>query len=359
MSSDQAIGVAQQPSATWRGDWAEPEPELVAPGVHRIPLPLPDELAAVNVYVIENQDELTLIDAGQAMRSSRVLLEKSLAGLGRSLPDVTEFLVTHAHRDHYTLATQVRRDHGTRIRLGIREASSIAAVADPDWPAYTSQLAELRRCGADALADEVTAETREQGMNASVWAPPDSWITDDEEIAVGPRRLRAISTPGHTQGHLVFHDVTARLLFAGDHVLPHITPSIGLEPVPGRSPLADFLGSLRKVRQLPDSVLLPAHGPVVPSSHARIDELLAHHDQRLRHMLEAVCSGCETGIEIAQQLKWTGRLVDYSTLPLFHRMLAVIETSAHLRLLVEQRVLTETTHAGLSRFSAATDELAP
>lgn len=351
MSSDQSR-IAQAARPLSRGDWAEPGAELVAPGVHRIPLPLHDELAAVNVYAVEGQDGLTLIDAGQAMRSSRTLVEKSLGEIGHSLTDVREFLVTHAHRDHYTLATQVRRDLGTRIRLGIREAASIAAVSNPEWPAYVSQLAELRRCGAEELADEVVAETLEQGMDSSVWGAPDSWIVDDEVIEVGPRRLRAISTPGHTQGHLVFHDFTSNLLFAGDHVLPHITPSIGLEPVPGRSPLADFLGSLRKVRRLPDCLLLPAHGPVVPSSHARVDELLIHHDDRLRHTLDAVRSGCVTGFDVARRLKWTGRLVDYDTLPMFHRMLAVVETSAHLRLLVEQQLLTETVEAGVSRFMA-------
>ena len=37
----------------------------VAPGVHRVPLPLPtDGLRAVNVYVIEDDGGLVLIDSG-------------------------------------------------------------------------------------------------------------------------------------------------------------------------------------------------------------------------------------------------------------------------------------------------------
>jgi glyoxylase-like metal-dependent hydrolase (beta-lactamase superfamily II) len=354
VSSESPTPTAQAERTSSRNAWAEPGPEQVAAGVHRIPLPLPDELAAVNVYAIERPDGLTLVDAGQALQRSRVLLEKSLTGLGFSLADVREFLVTHAHRDHYTLATQVRRDHGTRVRLGIREAPSMAAMNQPGWPAYSSQLAELRRCGADSLAAEVMADAAAQGMDASLWDPPDSWIVDDELIEVGARRLSAISTPGHTQGHLVFHDAAADLLFAGDHVLPHITPSIGLEPVAGRSPLADFLGSLRKVRRLPDCLLLPAHGPVTSSSHARVDELLLHHDDRLLNTLGAVRSGCTTGLDVARRLAWTRRLLAYDTLPMFHRMLAVVETSAHLRLLVEQRLVEESVDSGVSRFSAAT-----
>ena len=43
------------------------------------------------------------------------------------------------------------------------------------------------------------------------------------------RDLLAVPTPGHTQGHVVFADVERALLFAGDHVLPRITPSVGFE----------------------------------------------------------------------------------------------------------------------------------
>ena len=63
----------------------------------------------------------------------------------------------------------------------------------------------------------------------------------------------------------MFADHAAGLLFAGDHVLPTITPSIGFEPALPAQPLGDFLGSLTKVRGLPDLRLLPAHGPVADS----------------------------------------------------------------------------------------------
>ena len=47
-------------------DWTEPTVEDVADGVHRIPLPLPnDGLRAVNVYVVRDAEaRLMLIDSG-------------------------------------------------------------------------------------------------------------------------------------------------------------------------------------------------------------------------------------------------------------------------------------------------------
>ena len=110
---------------------------------------------------------------------------------------------------------------------------------------------------------------------------PDEWLDRDLVIDLDGRRLDAVSTPGHTQGHYVFADTDASLLFAGDHVLSTITPSIGFEPAYVQQPLRDYLSSLAKVRALPDMKLLPAHGPVTESSHQRVDELVAHHDARL------------------------------------------------------------------------------
>ena len=50
-----------------RHAWIEEGAHLVAPGVHRIPLPLPsDGLRAVNVYAIEGSNGLVLIDSGWA-----------------------------------------------------------------------------------------------------------------------------------------------------------------------------------------------------------------------------------------------------------------------------------------------------
>jgi glyoxylase-like metal-dependent hydrolase (beta-lactamase superfamily II) len=342
VSSDSTVSVAR---------WSDPTAEEVAPGVHRIPLPLPDELAAVNVYALARPDGLTLVDAGQALRRCRSQLEDSLALIGHGLRDVREFLVTHAHRDHYTLATQVRAEFGSSVRLGIREAASVTALSDPGWQAFRSQLAELRRNGADVLADQVQRQANDQGMEHELWSAPDRWVLDDEDIAVGGRQLRAIHTPGHTQGHLVYHDASAALLFAGDHVLPHITPSIGLEPVPGRSPLADFMASLRRVRMLPDALLLPAHGPVSPSTHARVDELLSFHDDRLATMAQRVLEGRTTGLEVARSVGWTKREVDFETMPAFHQMLAIVETAAHLRLLVEQGRVVESVRDGVHRYA--------
>ncbi len=132
----------------------------------------------------------------------------------------------------------------------------------------------------------------------------------------------------------MFADASAGLLFAGDHVLPHITPSIAFEEAPPELPLGDYLRSLSVVRTLPDMRLLPAHGPVSASTHSRVDELAGHHDGRLQAMADVLSGGEHTAAEVAAAIGWTSRQHKLADLDLMNQMLAIGETVYHLDLLV-------------------------
>ncbi|MEO6879759.1 MAG: MBL fold metallo-hydrolase [Mycobacteriaceae bacterium] len=335
--------------ATDAPDWTTPGVYPVAPGVHRIPLPLPnDGLRAVNVYVIDDGDGLVLVDSGWALPESLTQLQRGLSELGADLPDVRRILVTHVHRDHYTQAMTIRGEAGSTVALGVGEKPALQLILEESGAAVSwidRQRGILARLGADALAAQLRPSPQEPGL----WGLPDEWIEDDERLELGTRTLRSVPTPGHTRGHVVFVDEPAGLLFAGDHVLPSITPSIAVEPNPSRLALRDYLHSLRKVRAMPDRLLLPAHGAVAPSTHARIDELLIHHDTRLDDTLAAVTQGC-TVAEVAARLRWTRRGRSFDSLDLFNQILAVGETSAHLDLLVHTGRLRSSEVDGVTRF---------
>jgi glyoxylase-like metal-dependent hydrolase (beta-lactamase superfamily II) len=326
------------------GDWTAPGVYRCAPDVYRIPLPLPqDGLRAVNVYAIADGAGFTLVDSGWVLQQSRDLLQAALGRLGAGLGDVRRFLVTHSHRDHYTLAVALRREFGSRILLGEGEKPGLDELNSPGAGERSHQMPRLVRAGADDLLRRLNALPR-PAFDVADWELPDEWITDRSVITVGEgealRELTAVATPGHTRGHVVFADEPADLLFAGDHVLPRITPSIALEPMPPANPLADFLTSLELVRSRPDAALLPAHGPVGMRVHERVDALLAHHADRLEATLARVREGRTTAAEVAGALRWTRRGHALADLDPFNEMLAILETMAHLDVLVEQGALT-------------------
>lgn len=339
-----------------RHAWIEPGAELVAPGIHRIPLPLPqDGLQAVNVYAIDTGDRLTLIDGGWAIPAAGELLAASLDGIGHAVTDIDRFLVTHSHRDHYTNAVAVRSQTRARVALGEHEAHTLRwiqhAAAEPDHEP-SDELAHLHRAGAPRLAAAVARAGR-SSVDPQDWADPDEWLADRARVAIADRELEAIHTPGHTAGHLVYRDAAAGVLFAGDHVLPHITPSIGFEPKRASSPLRDYLASLALVREMPDALLLPAHGPATRSVHERVDELLTHHAERLDLTLGALSDGQHTAYEVARRLHWTRRRLLVDEMDLFNAVLAVLETVAHLAVLEERAVVDRTDVDGVDHYTLA------
>lgn len=324
--------------------WTEPGPHEVAPGVHRIPLPMPnDGLRAVNVYVLEDGDSVVLIDSGWEVADAQEHLRSALGTLGYGFEDIGRFLITHMHRDHYTLAVALRREYGMPILLGAGERPSLETILRGD---RSHQISALRRWGG---ADRLDLGQTGAGPDTvvAVYEPPDEWLDGEGEIGLAKRTLQAIPTPGHTNGHLVFADEESGLLFSGDHVLPHITPSIGFQPAGAQRPLGDFLDSLRLLLARPDLRLLPAHGPVTESVHARVEELLKHHDDRLAATWRTVRDGAATAYESASVLGWTRRQRSFAELDVFNRFLAIGETAAHLDLLVERGDLASSERDGV------------
>ena len=331
-------------------EWTVPGAYEVSPGLFRIPLPLPnDGLRAVNVYALLDDAGVGLIDSGWAIPQARVQLARALALLERSMSDIHRILVTHVHRDHYTLGVTLRREFGSTIGLGIGEQPTLDNIMKPGRLAARAHLDELRQNGGGDIVESVRALLAAE-TDADAWETPDQWLAPGR-IDFAGRALDAIATPGHTVGHLVFHDAQRAELFAGDHVLPTITPSIGFEATTMINPLRDFIDSLGAMRRLPDARLLPAHGPVTGSVHERVDQLVAHHGGRLDATEAAVRAGATTAYEVARVLPWTRRLRSFDELDPFNQLLAVNETAAHLFLLASQGRCTISVENDIRRFS--------
>ncbi|MGW3284788.1 MBL fold metallo-hydrolase [Streptomyces sp. NPDC001002] len=339
-----------------RGRWAEAGAETVRPGVHRIPLPLPDDgLRAVNVYALEGlTDGLLLIDGGWSIPESRTALEDALNGIGHELGDISHILVTHIHRDHYTQAVALRRLLGARVYLGSGERRGLELLGSLRSNRPVGSLETLARAGAGELAARMAAMDYGD-FDPAVWDAPDRWL-EAEELRFGDARLTVVPTPGHTRGHVVYLDQARGLLFSGDHVLPHITPSIGFELGGADLPLGDYLDSLRLMTTLGDARLLPAHGPVGDSVHARVGELLAHHDDRLAQTLTILGDRTLNAHDVAGELGWTRRKVSFADLNAFNQMLAVNETAAHLDVLVARGLVRNVRQDGVDHYTVSAGE---
>lgn len=89
---------------------------------------------------------------------------------------------------------------------------------------------------------------------------PDRWLDDGDEIGCGDLRLSVIHCPGHTPGHLVFFEPSARFAQVGDVIF---RGAIGRTDFP-RGDHCTLIRSIRdKLFALGDDVrFVPGHGPM-------------------------------------------------------------------------------------------------
>ena len=321
-----------------------------------------DGLRAVNVYAITDDEGVDLIDAGMALVPAREQLTAALRQIGYELGDIRNFFVTHIHIDHYSLAVELRQDlpqRGLAGRGGAREPDRHQGDGRNADRATVLRRDDLRRLGAPELAAELPPLDRHGPASSTGRTRTAGWPTGPTSTCGRGRSARF--TPPVTPA-ATWSSTTQRpqIMFAGDHVLPHITPSIGFESAGNRMALRDYLSSLARTLALPDARLLPAHGPVTGSTHERVNELLAHHDVRLAEIHQAVLAGHATAYEVAKAIKWTRRQRLFGDLDLFSQVHAVNETAAHLEVLAVRGQLTREVSAdGADTYQAARSRASP
>ena len=159
---------------------------------------------------------------------------------------------------------------------------------------------------------------------------PDREITDDELADVPGQQVRAVWTPGHSPGHTCFHLEERDLLLAGDHLLPGITPHVGLYETDryDQDALGDFLTSLDRIAKLNPAEVLPAHQYRFADAAGRTREIVRHHEQRLADLLTRLEGEPLTPWQIAEGMEWNRR---WEQIPPVMRQVALSEAAAHLR----------------------------
>lgn len=329
MSED---GLARESGVTAR-DVTE-----VRPGIWCIRVPLPfGPRGGTLVYLIECDRGYVLVDSGWDDDACWSALLDGIYRAGYDPADCYGALVTHGHPDHHGLSARLRERSGAWVAMHPDEAQVITLQRSGEIRLFGNLMGVLYRAGApvESLAD--VPDPSPEAVRAWLREPslPDRLLADGDRADVPGREVRAVWTPGHTPGHLCYHLSGEGLLCTGDHVLPRTTPNVSLrddQQVAGLEddPLGAFMASLRRLYELEIAEVLPAHEERFPDLHGRLDALLAHHEERLAVVEEALADGSASIWDISARMPW---FISWEEIPTTWRGAAVGEVRAHVRLL--------------------------
>ena len=287
-------------------------------GVTQVTIPLPFRLNHVNCFIAEGARGWTIIDAGLNNEVSRdiwrPIIEKH---------DVTDIILTHYHPDHFGYAGSLQQLTNAEVWMSEIDAEAGLTYWEPDSINVVND--NYDRCGLPENLSQVLT-TDEKSFNAQVKPYPtiQHYLEEGMKIVFGKYEYEVIFTPGHSDGLITLFNKENSVLFSTDHILPRISPNISYWFRGNRNPLQSFMTSLEKIKSLDVDFCVPSHGKPFRNANQRIEELLAHHFERLAETYEAIKQPA-TIYEVNQQL--------FRNLNIHETRFAVGETLAHLEYL--------------------------
>lgn len=206
-----------------------------------------------NVYIIEAEDELVLIDTGAPQ--DYMLLVDRIKSLGRSPVEVSHILLSHFHVDHAGSAAAFKR---------VSHATVHAHEADVPFLQGDDAISSVYKKG--VLGRAASLVPRAAAVFTRV--PP---VEVDAPAASGEvldvlGGIRVIHAPGHTPGTTAYFWEERGLLFTGDAIINSYRflslPTVGFS--------CDFDQAAESICAVVDEIadediwmICPGHGPMV------------------------------------------------------------------------------------------------
>jgi len=257
----------------------------IAPAIHSIPVDTWTfmGLYAPNVYLVLGE-RAALIDSGY---DDIETVGKRLEYIKEFAPQQLEYiLVTHPHPDHIGGCRSIRKSTGAKILL------------------HSSSVAQAKR------GYQITGDILVDG----------GYVLD-----IGGLSLEIIHTPGHSPASICVYIRESKILFTGDHIL-----GIGTTVVDApEGDMTQYIDSLKKLLSYDIRLICPGHGPLIREARRKINELIAHRQERELQVLYCLKRGRKKLVELVAEIYPE---LDYRLLELAHR-----QVLAHLRKLVREK----------------------
>ena len=316
-----------------RGFAPEPgQPYEVAEGVFWLRMPLPMSLNHINLWLLRDGEQWTIVDCGFDDPRSRETWEMVFADF-MSPSDVSQIIVTHYHPDHIGLASWLAHRCDCKVHITRGEFSRYRSIIDRASSGEVEEAGlflhemgfspELQKTYQEFFkVDEKPREERLQHEDCI-------FVQEGHDFHIGGQTWRIVMGNGHSPEHACLYNAEQKLMISGDQALPRISSNVSVYYTNrDQNPLADWLDSCARLKQsIPaDTLILPAHQEPFIGIDKRMQQLIDDHVAQL-NKLRLRLTEPKTAAQ-AHTLMFERELSDIEIL------LATGETLAHLNYLL-------------------------
>ena len=238
-------------------------------------------------YILSNESgECLIVDPGWESDKGWNDLSAALALAGLNMDSILGIVSTHYHPDHLGMVRRLAEETGAWVGMHAREVDYLdsrfmsdgAIARDRDW---------LKQIGVPRENVEQLVLTPVEVEFYRSLARPTVFLRHGDTLPLPGRKIQVIATPGHTAGHVCLLDLDSEIIFTGDHVLPRITPNIGINSTGEvRNALEEYYQSLDLMIEWDAFEVCPAHEYRFRGLAERSGELKLHHRDRTQEILD-------------------------------------------------------------------------
>ena len=219
----------------------------LSPLVRRVTAPNPSVLTGpgTNTYII-GKNKIAVLDPGP-------VIDAHIAAILKATKNKMDYvIVTHTHDDHSPAAKVLADKTGAQL---------IGSVYRDDGYQDLTFHADKSLKHAELL-------------NTEEWT------------------LETIHTPGHVGNHYCYLLKEEGMIFTGDHIMEGSTVVI----IPPSGDMAEYMDSLKLLKQYPVKSLAPGHGHLVEQPIAYIDYLINHRLKREQKVIDGLIRSGEISL---------------------------------------------------------------
>lgn len=265
-----------------------------------IEVPVPNILKSVNLYLVERNNSLFLIDAGYNEDIFWNHLETAIHTHGYKLSDLDAILLTHHHIDHVGLVYRIIEQFDLPVYVHPQAVPKLKR--DPKYLYMFYQLFKdlyVKLNTGDFGQKEIDKlYTKQMAVDVSAIGWDFQEIQRDTVFD-----FEVIHIPGHASDQVAFYLADENVLFGGDLLIEHQAVSAFIEPSfqGGREDvLNQHLESLEKIIELSPKLTLSGHGVPIKDAASLAKKRIAAIDKKSESYLKLIESGVSTVSEMVK-----------------------------------------------------------
>lgn len=174
-------------------------------------------LGAVNVFVIEENESLTLIDCGYENSADKIF--KAIKKAGKDPQNIKQLILTHTHPDHAGSAAEIKRRLNIPVLAHFEDAKLMEQGIAGRLPFVLSP----------GFVNWLVFNLFIKGSRNRIEPLKTDQLLHDKDILPIAGGLQVIYSPGHSLGHIALYHKKDDVLIAGD-ICANVF-GLGLSPV--------------------------------------------------------------------------------------------------------------------------------